>query len=686
MGYNMVERFNYFNRLRKMSISRQVVTVVAVIASTFVTAILIAIVGLNNIQSRNQTLATQSLVALQNASEVEAAYLQMNHLVLAILTSNNQQQLDDLYQGWQQQRDATESLLERAIAGSTAQQQTSIIAGFSASKSMVHQLDKELVAVYQALSQSYSEADELTKLFNQFILQSTELYNDMGYQVEPYALEDQYIRDIYRTYMAASQRVQLKAFELVSVNDPNAVNKILATIRSSTTRLSTSFEDLSFEVESINSHADIQSNWAFFIKHVQQPQGLLSRILENKRNIQQVGLKRTELESEIEKQITALRKLVSTIDSQTDTMVNEAESLVTKVSISASVAGFIALLVAVAACISISRLIKRPIDDLAKVTQAMAKGDFTLHMQHHWNGEFAKVAGWVNEVAENTNRSLSEIAQVTNELETMANSNANITGEIKGKNDHQNTSLASVGSAITQMANASQEIATIASDSFHQTESADNRLKSGTSVMQQNQQTIQALQQHIYSTHGAMESLLSDVQDVKSVLEVIQSIADATNLLALNAAIEAARAGEYGRGFSVVADEVRLLSMRTGEQTKQIAKVMARLEEQASTSMELMDESRSKMGDTVSLNNQLSEAISEVGEDIQQLRDMSHSISTATEQQREGASSITKEMALLAQQAKENSQTLDTLAAEGQRLNALSNQQESNVGRFKLAS
>ena len=99
MGYNMVERFNYFNRLRKMSISRQVVTVVAVIASTFVTAILIAIVGLNNIQSRNQTLATQSLVALQNASEVEAAYLQMNHLVLAILTSNNQQQLDDLYQG-----------------------------------------------------------------------------------------------------------------------------------------------------------------------------------------------------------------------------------------------------------------------------------------------------------------------------------------------------------------------------------------------------------------------------------------------------------------------------------------------------------------------------------------------------------------------------------------------------------
>jgi methyl-accepting chemotaxis protein len=682
----MKKQFNYLKRLRKMSVSRQVVTVVAVIASTFVTAILIAIIGLNSIQSRNQVLATQSLVAMQNASDVEAAYLQMNHSVLAILTSNNQLQLDELFQGWQQQRDAANSLLEHAITAANHQQQSSIAASFTESKAMVSQLDNELMAVYQALSQSYSEAEELNKLFNQFILQSTELYNDMGYQVEPYALEDQYIRDIYRSYMAASQRVQLKTFELVSVNEPVAVSKILDTIRNSAKRLSGSFEDLGFEVESINSHADIQNNWAFFVKHVEQPQGLLSRILENKKSVQQVGKKRTQLEAEIAGQIAALKQLVATIDSQTNAMVNDAESLVAKVSISASAAGLLALLVAVAACISISRLIKRPIDDLAKVTQAMAKGDFTLHMQNNWNGEFAKVAGWVNEVAENTNRSLSEIAQVTNELETMANSNANITGEIKGKNDHQNTSLASVGSAITQMANASQEIATIASDSFHQTENADNRLKSGTSVMQQNQQTIQALQQHINSTHGAMESLLSDVADVKSVLEVIQSIADATNLLALNAAIEAARAGEYGRGFSVVADEVRLLSQRSGDQTQQIAKVMSRLEDQASTSMALMGESRSKMDDTVSLNNQLSQAIAEVGEDIQQLRDMSHSISTATQQQREGASSITEEMAMLAEQAKENSQTLDTLAAEGQRLNTLSNQQESNVSRFKLVS
>ncbi|MEE1675823.1 methyl-accepting chemotaxis protein [Agarivorans aestuarii] len=682
----MISQFNYLKRLRKMSVSRQVVMVVAVIATTFVSAILIAIIGLNSIQNRNQVLATQSLAALQNASDVEAAYLQMKYSVLAILTSNNQSQLDELFQGWQQQRDAANSLLEQAIAAANHQQQSSIAASFTESKAMVSQLDNELMAVYQDLSQSYSEAEELNKLFNQFILQSTELYNDMGYQVEPYALEDQYIRDIYRGYMAASQRVQLKTFELVSVNEPVAVSKILDTIRNSAKRLSASFEDLGFEVESINNHADIQNNWAFFVKHVEQPQGLLSRILENKKSVRQVGKKRTQLEAEIAGQIVALKQLVATIDSQTNTMVGEAESLVTKVSIGASAAGLIAILVAVAACISISRLIKRPIDDLATVTQAMAKGDFTLHMQNSWNGEFAKVAGWVNEVAENTNRSLSEIAQVTNELETMANSNANITGEIKGKNDHQNSSLASVGSAITQMANASQEIATIASDSFHQTENADNRLKSGSSVMQQNQQTIQALQQHINSTHGAMESLLSDVADVKAVLEVIQSIADATNLLALNAAIEAARAGEYGRGFSVVADEVRLLSQRSGDQTQQIAKVMSRLEDQASTSMALMGESRSKMDDTVSLNNQLSQAIAEVGEDIQQLRDMSHSISTATEQQREGASSITEEMAMLAEQAKENSQTLDTLAAEGQRLNTLSNQQESNVSRFKLVS
>ncbi|MDO6765162.1 methyl-accepting chemotaxis protein [Agarivorans sp. 1_MG-2023] len=678
--------FSFIGRLRKMSIPRQVVTVVGVIASTFVTAILIAIIGLNTIQNRNQELASHSLVALQNASDAEAAYLQMNHLVLAILTSKDQSQLDVLYADWQLLRDSTEQLLAQAVTRSQVQQQTNAATGFESSRQMIEHLDKELSLVYQALSQSYTEEAELKKIFSQFVLQSTELYNDMGYQVEPYALEDQYIRDIYRSYMSSSQRVQLKSFELVSVDSPAAIAKLLETIRASTKRLTNSFDDLGFEVESITKHADITSNWAFFIKHVNEPQGLLSRVLKNQQSIEQVGLKRTQLEADIKAQIVELKHLVTSIDQQSTQMVNDAEQLVTKVSVSASIAGIIALLVAVGSCISINRLIKRPIDDLATVTRAMANGDFTLHMQKGWSGEFAKVAGWVNEVAENTNHSLSEIVQVTSELETMATSNASITGDIKGKNDNQNTSLGSVSSAIEQMANASQEIAGIASDSFQQTETADKRLKSGTAVMQQNQQTIQALDQHINSTHGAMESLLKDIGDVKTVLEVIQSIADATNLLALNAAIEAARAGEYGRGFSVVADEVRMLSKRSGEQTEQIAKVMARLEEQASTSMQLMGESRSKMGDTLNLNSELSEAITAVSKDIQKLRDMSHSINTATEQQREGAASITQEMGLLAQQAKENSLTLDTLAAEGQRLNALSNQQESNVGKFKLVS
>ncbi|MDO6687015.1 MULTISPECIES: methyl-accepting chemotaxis protein [unclassified Agarivorans] len=678
--------FSFIGRLRKMSIPRQVVTVVAVIASTFVTAILIAIIGLNTIQNRNQELASHSLVALQNASDAEAAYLQMNHLVLAILTSKDQSQLDVLYADWQLLRDSTEQLLAQAVTRSQVQQQTNAATGFESSRQMIEHLDKELSLVYQALSQSYTEEAELKKIFSQFVLQSTELYNDMGYQVEPYALEDQYIRDIYRSYMSSSQRVQLKSFELVSVDSPAAIAKLLETIRASTKRLANSFDDLGFEVESITKHADITSNWAFFIKHVNEPQGLLSRVLKNQQSIEQVGLKRTQLEADIKAQIVELKHLVTSIDQQSTQMVNDAEQLVTKVSVSASIAGIIALLVAVGSCISINRLIKRPIDDLATVTRAMANGDFTLHMQKGWSGEFAKVAGWVNEVAKNTNHSLSEIVQVTSELETMATSNASITGDIKGKNDNQNTSLGSVSSAIEQMANASQEIAGIASDSFQQTETADKRLKSGTAVMQQNQQTIQALDQHINSTHGAMESLLKDIGDVKTVLEVIQSIADATNLLALNAAIEAARAGEYGRGFSVVADEVRMLSKRSGEQTEQIAKVMARLEEQASTSMQLMGESRSKMGDTLNLNSELSEAITAVSKDIQKLRDMSHSINTATEQQREGAASITQEMGLLAQQAKENSLTLDTLAAEGQRLNALSNQQESNVGKFKLVS
>ena len=292
----------------------------------------------------------------------------------------------------------------------------------------------------------------------------------------------------------------------------------------------------------------------------------------------------------------------------------------------------------------IARLIGGP---LCKAVEAMNEiaeggGDLTRRLDAQGDNEISRLSAAFNSFAEKVRAMVSQVYGSTTQLASAAEEMSVIMVETNRSTLQQQSETSQVVTAMNEMAATVQEVARNATEAAAAASSADTAAAEGKRVVIATMSAIENLSSDVNSAANVIGQLEKDSENIGTVLDVIKGIAEQTNLLALNAAIEAARAGEQGRGFAVVADEVRTLASRTQQSTQEIQEMIEKLQVGAQSAVKVMDESRTKAEDSVTQAATAASSLETITNSVSLINDMNTQIATAAEQQSAVAEEINR--------------------------------------------
>ncbi|MGI2852718.1 methyl-accepting chemotaxis protein [Shewanella algae] len=343
-------------------------------------------------------------------------------------------------------------------------------------------------------------------------------------------------------------------------------------------------------------------------------------------------------------------------------------------------AGFIFLAVLVAGSVS------RPISNIAEMFRDIGEGEGDLRQRLPVDGEdeIAQLAKGFNSFISKIQESVIEVAATSEQLGLSAKDVSAQAQQTMNDSQDQKERTMMVVTAINEMGATVNEIAANAEQAALTAKEADSESAMGQQVVTHARDTINQLSQDVAQVGEVIESLATHTKSIGGILDVIRAISEQTNLLALNAAIEAARAGEAGRGFAVVADEVRNLASRTAASTDEVQVMIDKLQAEATRAVSAMELSRNRSHEGVQAVDEASQALSGISGQIAQISDMNIQVAAATEEQSTVVEEVNRNVSEINEITQRTAQTAEAAAAASDALNNLAHRLDTLVARFKV--
>lgn len=674
----LIPYFSNGGEKMKGSVIRRMYAGFSILVIMFIATVVIMLNGMSNIHSMFSTVTEKSLPLVSLSNQTSVKLLSADKAFKDFLTTQNVERMEQNKRSFKQAQDSFQVIFNQLETASSS---------YPSLQSNVNQL-KELETSYFAVAQEAMGNYQDMFIAQEQVRKSTRdyqrLHSDLTVGMKDF-VDDQSsisIKLLAKSYFLKLKKAEMVTSDALASDDLEFVAKAFAENKKSVAQLVYAYQGLTTQLPSLKSTFD--KSVEGFTKDIGKKGGVLdqhSAFLLAQENLYQ---NIENLASEIDQTMTLLAGFNDVATEELNDTLSEAESIYTDGRLQASIIGVVVVILAIVIGYHLAHSVREPLIRIFATLESLADGDMTKRIDIRYNNEFSRVSGHINTLADNLHNILQQLSSASHDLTNASTTNQSTSNNAQSQLNSQREQTANVATAMTEMAHSVAEVSQSALSSLEKVHQVESASDSGREVMNQNITTINQLESRLTESVEAVSELQQMSSEIGSILDVIQGIAEQTNLLALNAAIEAARAGEQGRGFAVVADEVRVLAQKTTESTTEIESMIGNLQSSSKSASQMIESCMGDMENSIAQASNANSSMEEIQALILEISQMSTHISEAAAEQSTTTGEIAQSLEGINHIADDSYQAMSQIASVSDNLSTIAQEQESLVSRFRL--